>query len=154
MLVIKTPKLHYIFYSCAAVLPSLSIWQDLLFQRYLSLRLFSTLTLMLSVASHHAQLISVWFQAHSSLSRGGLGLRSSLSKHSCAAFIASFCSTGLAASDNSYLTGAVASFNRLFPTNDANKGTSLIASPPRQRCLSIKLDLLDFQLLLDQSLLG
>ena len=75
--------------------------------------------------------------------------------HSCAAFIASSCSSGLAASDNSPLIQAVACFNGLVPPSDATTLTSLIASPPRQRDLCpLKLDLFDFQLLLDQSSLA
>ena len=96
---------------------------------------------------------SAWHQAQISLSRGGLGLRS-LSKHSCAAFIASFCSSGFAALDNSHLIQAVARFNELVPPSDAITVTSLVATPPRQRSLSTKLDLFDFQLLLDQSSLA
>ena len=88
-----------------------------------------------------------------SLSRGVLGLRS-LSKHSCAAFIASFCSSGFAALDNSHLIQAVARLNELFPPSDAIPVTSLVATPPRQRSLSTKLDLFNFQLLLDQSSLA
>ena len=63
---------------------------------------------------------SALHQAQISLSRGGLGLRS-LSKHSCAAFIASFCSSGFAASDNSHLIQAVAHFNSLVSQSDATK---------------------------------
>ena len=55
---------------------------------------------------------SAWHQAQISLSGGGLGLRS-LSKHSRAVFIASFCSSGFAALDNSHLIQAVARFNEL-----------------------------------------
>ena len=96
---------------------------------------------------------SAWHQAQISLSRGGLGLQS-LSKHSCAAFIASFYSSGFAASDNSHLIQAVARFNELVPPSDATTVTSLVATPPRQRSLSTKQDLLDFQLLFDQSSLA
>ena len=96
---------------------------------------------------------SAWHQAQISLSRGGLGLRS-LSKHFCAAFIASFCSSGFAALDNSHLIQAVARFNGLIPPSDATTETSLVASPPSQRSLSIKLGHFDFQLLFDQSSLA
>ncbi|KAL5502976.1 hypothetical protein EMCRGX_G009844 [Ephydatia muelleri] len=97
--------------------------------------------------------IQYGIQAQISLSRGGLGLWS-LSKHSCAAFIASFCSSGFVASDNSHLIQAVACFNGLVPPSDATTATSLVDSPPSQRSLSIKLDHFDFQLLFDQSLLA
>ena len=76
------------------------------------------------------------------------------SKHSCAAFIASFCSSRFAASGNSHLIQAVARFNELVPPSDAITVTSQVATPPRQRSLSTKLDLFDFQLLLDQSSLA
>ncbi|KAL5469375.1 hypothetical protein EMCRGX_G030626 [Ephydatia muelleri] len=71
-----------------------------------------------------------------------------------AAFIASFCSSGFAALDNSHLIQAVARLNELFPPSDAIPVTSLVATPPRQRSLSTKLDLFNFQLLLDQSSLA
>ena len=72
---------------------------------------------------------SAWHQAQISLSRGGLGLLS-LSKLSCVAFIASFCSSGFAASENSHLIQAVARFNGLVPPSNATTVTSLVASPP------------------------
>ena len=93
---------------------------------------------------------SAWHQAQISLSRSGLGLWSLLS----AAFIASFCSSGFAASENSHLIQAVARFNGLVPPSDSITETSLVASPPSQRSLSIKLDHFDFQLLFDQSSLA
>ncbi|KAL5486932.1 hypothetical protein EMCRGX_G019472 [Ephydatia muelleri] len=55
---------------------------------------------------------------------------------------------------NSHLIQAVAHFNGLVPTSDATTETSLIASPPSQRSLSVKLDHFDFHLLFDQSLLA
>ena len=96
---------------------------------------------------------SAWHQAQISLSRGGLGLLS-LSKLSCVAFIAAFCSSGFAASENSHLIQAVARFNGLVPPSNATTVTSLVASPPSQRSLSVKLDHFDFQILFDQSLLA
>ena len=96
---------------------------------------------------------SAWHQAQISLSRGGLGLRS-LSKHSCAAFIASFCSSGFAASNNSHLIQAVACFNELVTPSDTITVTSSVAFPPRQISLYTKLNVFDFQLLFDQSLLA
>ena len=86
---------------------------------------------------------SAWHQAQISLSRGGLGLRS-LSKHSSAAFTASFCFSGFAASDNSHRIQAVARFNEVVPPSDAITVTSLAATPPRQRSLSTKLDPINF----------
>ena len=52
MLQSKTPGLPSCFYACVAAFPSLSTWQELL-QQYLSSRPFSSLTLILSVVSHH-----------------------------------------------------------------------------------------------------
>ena len=88
---------------------------------------------------------SAWHQAQISLSRGGLGLLSH-SKLSCVAFIAAFCSSGFAASEKSHLIQAVARFNGLVPPSNATTVTSLVASPPSQRSLSVKLDHFDFQI--------
>ena len=78
----------------------------------------------------------------------GFGLHS-LSHHSSAAFIASFCSSGFATADNHHLIHAVNTFNSLVSTSDAISPESAIESPPLQRSLSYKLDSLTHSSLYD-----
>ena len=93
---------------------------------------------------------AVLCQSQLSLRFGGLGLRS-LSHHSSAAFIASFCSSGFATTDNHHLMNAVNLFNSLVSSSDAISPESAIKSPPSQRSLSHKLDSLSFSNLYDLS---
>ena len=79
-----------------------------------------------------------WNQAQLSLSYGGLGLRS-LTTHSCAAYIASLCSSGLCAVDSPHLINAVAKLNSQVSTSDLVTIESLTANPVSQRVLSGKL---------------
>ena len=74
-----------------------------------------------------------------------------LSRHSSAAFIASFCSSGFATTNNHHLIHAVNLFNSLVSTSDAISPESAIESPPSQRSLSHKLDSLSFSNLYDLS---
>ena len=82
---------------------------------------------------------AAWCQSQLSLRFGGFGLRS-ISHHSSAAFVASFCSSGFATADNHHLIHAVNTFNSLVSTSDAISPESAIESPPSQRSLSHKLD--------------
>ena len=59
---------------------------------------------------------SAWQQAQLSLKYGGLGLRS-VALHSCAAYIASVCATGI--EGNHHLTRAIDAFNTLVSPQDA-----------------------------------
>ena len=95
-------------------------------------------------------MIYTWCQSQLSLRFGGLGLRS-LSHHSSAAFIASFCSSGFATTDNHHLMNAINLFNSLVSSSDAIAPESAIESPPSQRSLSHKLDSLSFSNLYDLS---
>eukprot|EP00731_Ephydatia_muelleri_P001016 Em0001g1016a len=91
---------------------------------------------------------AAWCQSQLSLRFGGFGLHS-LSHHSSAAFIASFCSSGFATADNHHLIHAVNTFNSLVSTSDAISPESAIESPPLQRSLSYKLDSLTHSSLYD-----
>ena len=93
---------------------------------------------------------AAWCQSQLSLRLGGFGLRS-LSHHSSAAFIASFCSSGFATADNHHLIHAVNTFNSLVSTSDAISPESAIESPPSQRSLSHKLDSLTHSSLYDSA---
>ncbi|KAL5499666.1 hypothetical protein EMCRGX_G011121 [Ephydatia muelleri] len=90
---------------------------------------------------------AAWCQSQLSLRFGGLGLHS-LPHHSSAAFIASFCSSGFATTDNHHLMNAV---NLFVSSSDAISSESSIESPPSQRSLSHKLDSLSFSNLYDLS---
>ena len=81
----------------------------------------------------------------------GFGPLLSLSHHSSAAFIASFCSSGFATTDNHHLMNVVNFFNSLVSSSDAISPESAIGSPPSQRSLSHKLDSLSFSNLYDLS---
>ncbi|KAL5517220.1 hypothetical protein EMCRGX_G002723 [Ephydatia muelleri] len=104
----------------------------------------------LGVASPSAYLEAAWCQSQLSLRFGVFGLRS-LSHHSSAAFIASFCSSGFATADNHHLIHAVNTFNSLVSTSDAISPESAIESPPSQRSLSHKLDSLTHSRLYDSA---
>ncbi|KAL5481620.1 hypothetical protein EMCRGX_G021817 [Ephydatia muelleri] len=93
---------------------------------------------------------AAWCQSQLSLRFGGFDLRS-LSHHSSAAFIASFCSSGFATADNHHLIHAVNTFNSLVSTSDAISPESAIESPPSQRSLSHKLDSLTHSSLYDSA---
>ncbi|KAL5497303.1 hypothetical protein EMCRGX_G013760 [Ephydatia muelleri] len=93
---------------------------------------------------------AAWCQSQLSLRFGGFGLRS-LSHHSSAAIIASFCSSGFATADNHHLIHVVNTFNSLVSTSDAISPESAIESPPSQRSLSHKLDCLTHSSLYDSA---
>ena len=93
---------------------------------------FGTLRGPMSLKPHHSR-------SKGTLRFGGFGLRS-LSHHSSAAFIASFCSSGFATANNHHLIHVVNTFNSLVSTSDAISPESAIESPPSQRSLSHTLD--------------
>ena len=66
------------------------------------------------------------------INNNNLGLRS-LSHHSSAAFIGSFCSSGFATTDNHHLMNAVNLFISLVSSSDAISPELAIESPPSQR---------------------
>ena len=82
---------------------------------------------------------AAWCQSQLGIRFGGFGRRS-LSHHSSAAFIVSFCSSGFATANNHHLIHAVNTFNSLVSTSDAISPESAIESPPSQRSLSHTLD--------------
>ena len=86
---------------------------------------------------------AAWCQSQLSLRFGGFGLRS-LSHHSSAAFIASFCSSGFATADYHHQIHVANTFNSLVSTTDAITPESAIESPPSQRSLSHKKDSLTY----------
>ena len=93
---------------------------------------------------------AAWCQSQLSLRFGGFGLHS-LSHHSSADFIASFCSSGFATADNHHLIHAVNTFNSLVSTSDAISPESAIESPLSPRSLSHKLDSLTHSSLYDSA---
>ena len=92
-----------------------------------------------------------WHQARLSLSRGGLGLRS-LTQHSPAAYIASFCSSGFGSqSQRHHLASAIHLFNSSVPLSEAINSEVLLLTPVTQKSLSSKLDNHLFKVFLDMS---
>ena len=71
--------------------------------------------------------------------------------HSCAAYIASLCSSGFCVVDNQHLINTVSQFNNQVATSDAVTIESLTANPVSQRVLSGKLESHMFCSLLEAS---
>ena len=93
---------------------------------------------------------TAWQQAQLSPSRGGLGFQS-LSRHSSAAFISSFCPSGFGMHLSPHLTQVVEIFNSLVLPADVISVESLLTTPVSQKSLSGKLDDHVFNLLLNSS---
>ena len=91
-----------------------------------------------------------WQQAQLNLSHGGLGLRS-VSHHSSAAYIASFCASGFDDAQNPHLSYAVDFFNTLVSPSEVISVDAITASPIHQRVLSKKLEDHQFSLLSEAS---
>ena len=91
-----------------------------------------------------------WQQAQLNLSHGGLGLRS-VSHHSTAAYIASFCASGFGDAQNPHLSHAVDFFNALVSPSEVISVEAITASPIHQRVLSKKLEDHQFSMLLETS---